>query len=260
MSEASPLFITLDTIAAHTWPAESVDYVDNWLLRSSQGVTRRANSVLAIGDFPKDADWLAQIELYYQKRGLPAVIQVSAASPENLDEQLSAAGYALETPCLLMTADSQEVVDRTAISLAKRENTDIQIEWTPEAAEEWLDAFLRLEQFPEERRSFYLHLFERMPISKGFFTLSQHGKMIALGTAIVEKQWSGFVNVVVHEEHRGKGLGYMLMHAMTSWSMKQGATQQYLQVITSNAAAVALYGKLGYTTCYGYHYRIKYDL
>ena len=99
-----------------------------------------------------------------------------------------------------------------------------------------------------------------MPSPKAFITLKDQGQIVALGTAILEGEWAGFVNVIVHEEHRGKGYGYAILHALTVWSISQGATQQYLQVIASNVPAVSLYEKLGYQTKYGYHYRMKYDL
>ncbi|WP_090821425.1 GNAT family N-acetyltransferase [Paenibacillus sp. yr247] len=99
-----------------------------------------------------------------------------------------------------------------------------------------------------------------MPVTKGFVKLKQDGQIIALGTAIVQEEWAGFVNVVIQEEHRGKGLGYAIMHALTDWSLENGAVRQYLQVIASNKPAVTLYQKLGYRASFGYHYRIKYDL
>lgn len=259
MNEKTEFYIAVDTVASNTWPAESSISIDNWLLRASRGVTKRANSVLAIGEYPNDSNWLAKIEQSYQKLGLPAIFHISDASPEGLDELLQTKGYAKDTPCLMMTATSRLVSDNASNKMMRKKSS-IQMEWAEAADAEWLDAFLMLEQFPEERRGFYSGLFERMPSPKGFLKLKLNDQIIALGTAIVEDEWAGFVNVVIHEGHRGKGLGYVLMHALTEWSLEHGATKQYLQVITSNIPAVTLYEKLGYQARYGYHYRIKYDM
>ncbi|WP_261300994.1 GNAT family N-acetyltransferase [Paenibacillus andongensis] len=259
MYEKTDFFITIDKVASNTWPAETCTSLDNWLLRASRGVTKRANSVLAIGEYPDDPNWLAKIEQFYQKLGLPAIFQISDASPEGLDEFLETKGYVIDTPCLMMTATSQQVCDNANNKIMQK-NSSVQIEWAEAADAPWLDAFLKLEQFPEERETFYYGLFERMPTSKGFLKLKLNDQIIALGTAIVENEWAGFVNVVIHEDYRGKGLGYVLMHALTEWSMDHGATKQYLQVITSNKPAVTLYEKLGYQASYGYHYRTKYEL
>lgn len=259
MNEETDFYIAIDTVASNTWPAESSVSMDNWLLRASRSVTKRANSVLAIGEYPNDPNWLAKIEQFYQELDLPPIFHISDASPEGLDEFLQTKGYAIDTPCLMMTADSQQVSDN-AQNKIKQNISSIQMEWTEAADAQWLDAFIKLEQFPEERRDFYSCLFERMPDTKGFLKLKQNDQIIALGTAIVENEWAGFVNVVIHEDHRGKGLGYVLMHALTEWSLEHGATKQYLQVVASNKPAVTLYEKLGYQARYGYHYRIKYDL
>jgi GNAT superfamily N-acetyltransferase len=251
-------FEFLDRIAANTWPAESSTSVDNWLLRASSGVTKRANSVLAIGQYPLTDNWLHHVEQFYHSQGLPAIFHVSHASPSGLDELLDAHGYEIDTQTLLMTANSQSVVQHAGARLERQDSLTVEISQI--ATQEWLDAFLALENYPEERRSFYQGLSERMPSPKGFLTLKDNDTIVALGTAILEGDWAGFVNVIVHEAYRGKGYGYAIMQALTAWSISQGATQQYLQVIASNKPAVSLYEKLGYQSLYGYHYRVKYDL
>lgn len=259
MNEKPDFFIAIDTVASNTWPAESSVSMDNWLLRASRGVTKRANSVLAIGEYPNDPNWLAKIEQFYRDLGLPSIFHISDASPKGLDEFLQTQGYAIDTPCVVMTASSQQVSDNAQNKMIQNKSS-VQMEWAEAADAEWLDVFLKLEQFPEERRDIYSSLFERMPAPKGFLKLKRNDQIIALGTAIVEDEWVGFVNVVIHEDHRGQGLGYVLMHALTEWSMEHGAAKQYLQVVSSNKPAVTLYEKLGYQPKYGYHYRIKYDL
>ena len=101
--------LTIEHMASHTWPAEYTSQLANWLIRASQGVTKRGNSVLAIGPFPEETAWMHKIEQFYKERGLPTLFHVSSASPEGLDEQLEQAGYIKDAPCLLMSACSQEV-------------------------------------------------------------------------------------------------------------------------------------------------------
>jgi len=55
------------------------------------------------------------------------------------------------------------------------------------------------------------------------------------------------VSIAVLEEHRGKGLGYILMaHAMKSLYDEYGCRETYLEVRVSNEPAINLYKKLGY--------------
>ncbi|WNR42290.1 GNAT family N-acetyltransferase [Paenibacillus roseipurpureus] len=252
----------LDVIAANTWPAETCSTLGQWQLRASRGVTKRANSVLAIGGYPPEPDWLQRVEQFYHNQDLPAIFHISPASPATLDAYLQEQGYVIDTPCLIMTAESQTVLQFAEERLKSQyvDASDLQIDISPVATAAWLEAFLRLEQFPDTRMSFYRGLSERMPAPKAFITLLEHGQVVALGTALVEGDWAGFVNVIVDEAYRGKGYGYAILHALTAWSMVNGATQQYLQVITSNVPAVTLYEKLSYRSVYGYHYRVKYDI
>ena len=262
MSTQRQLFEQLDEIAAHTWPAENQSNIGHWLLRASRGVTKRANSVLATGDYPREEDWLQRVEQFYHNQNLPAIFQVSAASPASLDEYLHKQGYDIDTPCLIMTAESQTVLQNATERLNNQYPTaqNLHVDISPIATPAWLEAFLRLEQFPVARNSFYEGLSDRMPSPKAFITLTDNRKVVAVGTAIVEGMWTGFVNVIVDAGFRGKGCGYALLKKLTEWSMEMGATLQYLQVISDNVPAVTLYEKLGYRSVYGYHYRIKYDI
>jgi len=247
----------LDEIAARTWPAEQTDAINHWLLRASGGITKRANSVLAVGDYPGDPDWLNKIEQYYKLHQLQPAFHIGGAAPDGLDELLDANGYVLDTPCQIMVADSGEVWDRASKALHDKPNHDIEAVWTSSADTDWVDHFLALEQYPLARKAFYAGLLDRMPQPKGMVLLKKDGQPIAAATVIVENGWAGFVNVIVDASCRGQGLGYVLMQEMTDWSMRHGATRQYLQVITDNKPAITLYEKLGYKPLFGYHYRVK---
>lgn len=258
MNDLISFYKTMDIIASNTWPPETALALDPWVLRATQGVTKRANSVLAVGDFPRIPNWLQLVEQFYAAKGLPAIFQISDASPEELDAMLELHGYVQDLPCLMMFADSEDVASQAKQRL--KDTTGITLEWVPFADEEWLDAFLQLEKYSTDLKDIYKGICDRIDTSKGFVKVKKGNRIIAVGTAIVQGQWAGFLNVIVSEEERGQGLGYYLLHALTVWSIAQGASRQYLQVVAANTAAVSLYEKLGYKTMYGYHYRMKYEL
>ncbi|NOU99067.1 GNAT family N-acetyltransferase [Paenibacillus planticolens] len=260
MNDSLTFCKAIEALAANIWPAEITAYLDNWQLRATRGVTKRANSVLAIGEYPQLANWLPHIEQFYADNSLPAIFHISDASPPGLDALLDSHGYALGTPSLVMIANSQDAAAAAAQKLVKRDVAALTAEWVTEADEEWLDAFLRLESYHEELKESYKGICERISDAKGFVKIRKGKHIIAVGTAVVQGEWAGFLNVVVSEAERGQGLGSYLMQALTAWSREHGAARQYLQVVASNTAAVSLYEKLGYQTKYGYHYRIKYDL
>jgi GNAT superfamily N-acetyltransferase len=61
----------------------------------------------------------------------------------------------------------------------------------------------------------------------------------------------------VRESQRRRGLGRNLLHAAANWAAGQGATRLSLVVTRQNAAARALYARLGMEAVGEYHYRMK---
>ncbi|MBL9048983.1 MAG: GNAT family N-acetyltransferase [Tabrizicola sp.] len=61
----------------------------------------------------------------------------------------------------------------------------------------------------------------------------------------------------VRPSHRRQGVGQTLIHAAANWAAAQGATRLSLVVTRQNAAARALYARLGMETVGQYHYRMK---
>lgn len=61
----------------------------------------------------------------------------------------------------------------------------------------------------------------------------------------------------VHEGQRRQGLGGLLLRAAANWAAEQGATRLSLVVTRQNAAARALYARLGMEVVGEYHYRMK---
>lgn len=54
------------------------------------------------------------------------------------------------------------------------------------------------------------------------------------------------VSVAVREDHRGKGVGTLMMKYAHEAMRDKGATESYLEVRVSNSEAVSLYQRLGY--------------
>jgi GNAT superfamily N-acetyltransferase len=61
----------------------------------------------------------------------------------------------------------------------------------------------------------------------------------------------------VRDSQRRQGLGKRLLHAAANWASEEGATRLSLVVTRQNAAARALYARLGMQTVGHYHYRMK---
>jgi hypothetical protein len=82
---------------------------------------------------------------------------------------------------------------------------------------------------------------------------------LASGVAAYADDWVGFRGLEVHLDHRRHGLGLAVVDALLEWGAEQGATTAYLQVLGDNAAALALYARLGFREHHRYRYLTPAD-
>jgi ribosomal protein S18 acetylase RimI-like enzyme len=246
----------MEARAARTWPAEENVPLNGWLLRASGGVTKRANSVLTAGDGPRGSGWLEEIEAFYKARGLTPAFHVTEGSPPHLDGVLARHGYAKEAPCVLMTARA-DMAAAAARQALDRRHAKLELRVSERADAQWLDDFIRLEQFPAKRLKFYEGLCARMPAGTRFFSLHSEGAAIAVATVIGEDGWGGIVNVAVDARRRGQGIGKRLMADIAEHSLSRQIDRLYLEVMANNEPALRLYMRLSFAPVYEYHYRVK---
>ena len=95
--------------------------------------------------------------------------------------------------------------------------------------------------------------------SEGFLVAEIEGKVVGYVMARIEYGFSHLkklglsrkghiVSVAVMEQHRGKGIGSLLMLKAQEAMAAKGATECYLEVRVSNTEAVNLYQRLAYRT------------
>ncbi len=83
--------------------------------------------------------------------------------------------------------------------------------------------------------------------TEDFFWVATDGKDI-FGYAVVGNVGTEaeLYNIAVSPEHRGKGIGDMLMRYMTDKTVDKGTDSLFLEVRESNSAAIRLYEKHGF--------------
>ena len=130
----------LERRAAECWPPFSQGILEGWLLRVSEGASRRANSILALEE-TGDSSLGARIdaaEKFYHQRGLPCRFQISGAvQPRGLDAELERRGYGIEARTLVMTASADAVRD----NLAGRSSPRFRTRLFSSASAAWLQVF-----------------------------------------------------------------------------------------------------------------------
>lgn len=96
---------------------------------------------------------------------------------------------------------------------------------------------------PWSRRSFENELEHKYGV---FQVALIEGKVVGYGGTWVLVDEAHVTNVVVHEDHRGQGIGRKLMNEMLLKAREKGAVCATLEVRKSNEVALGLYEKMGF--------------
>ncbi|MCC3769060.1 GNAT family N-acetyltransferase [Streptomyces sp. UNOC14_S4] len=235
----------LQETAGRGWPARETATLGGWTLRAAGGFTARANSVLPLGDcgLPLD-DALEQVTAWYGERGLPALFQLPAGVPaaEELDAELARRGWTEERGAEMRTAALAPLADTDADLSAVR--------LSREPDEAWLRTYGPTAGSPEDAAA----VLTGGP-SVWFATVPGDEAAAATGRCVVDGRWAGFGALSVAPSRRREGLGTLIMAALARQALDEGASAAYLQVLTDNGGAGALYDGLGFTPHHRYHYR-----
>ncbi|MEU9962979.1 GNAT family N-acetyltransferase [Streptomyces malaysiensis] len=238
----------LDRVAARAWPPVTGEPLGEWTLRASGGFTRRANSVLPLGDPGMALDEaLRQVIEWYAARGLPAYIQVSTGAEgaqELLAAELETRGWTREVSARISVAALAPIgdldADTSAVTLSRHLD------------DAWLARYQRSSGEPSPEA--------RTVLSGGpsvwFATVAEPegGAPAAIGRCVVDGRWAGFTAVEVAPERRRQGLAKAVMTALARKALDEGASAAYLQVETDNDGAHALYEGMGFTVHHSYHH------
>lgn len=236
-------FEELARICARAWVPLESEPLGAWTLRAAGGFTRRANSVLPLGDPGTTLDdALARVTSWYAERGLTAYVQTAtgaAGTQELLCAELEDRGWVREVSAEVrvgaLAAVGDLEVDESAIA-------DVRLTRAPD--QDWLSRYGRVKD-PEVAR----RVLTAGP-SVWFATVPG----MAGGRLVVDGRWAGFAAVEVDPEHRRRGLASAVMAALARRALEEGASAAWLQVEADNTAARALYEGMGFGVHHSYHH------
>lgn len=119
---------------------------------------------------------------------------------------------------------------------------------TPENIESFLDSILEIERgsfiSPWSRNGFLQEV--RNPISHLWAIMDEDGTAGGHICFWMFEREIQLLNIAVHPEKRGRGLGSHLLREMIRVGIERGMEQIWLEVRTSNTKARRLYEKLGF--------------
>ncbi|MGW0492481.1 GNAT family N-acetyltransferase [Streptomyces olivaceus] len=236
-------FGELTRTTARAWRPVESEWLGEWELRAAAGFTRRANSVLPLGDpgLPLD-EALAAVRRWYGERGLPAYVQTATGAEgtqEALCAELEGRGWVREVTAEVWTGALAPVAD-----LAEGAG----VELSRAADEAWLARYQR-----KGVSEVALRVLGSGP-SVWFATVPGAGAPAAIGRCVVDGRWASFAAVEVDPAYRRRGLATTVLAALARRALEEGASAAWLQVETDNAGARALYAGMGFAAHHAYHH------
>ncbi|MGW1588113.1 GNAT family N-acetyltransferase [Streptomyces sp. NPDC002386] len=243
-------YAELARVSARAWRPVESEWLGEWELRAAEGFTRRANSVLPLGDPGVGLDAaLEAVRRWYGERGLPAYVQTATGAEgtqELLCAELERRGWVREVTAELWTGALAPVADAAeGAGVALSRETD----------EAWLARYRR-----KGMSEVALRVLGSGP-SVWFATVpgAAGEAPAAIGRCVVDGRWAGFAAVEVDPARRRRGLAGEVMAALARRALDEGASAAWLQVESDNEAARGLYARLGLAPHHAYHHYRRPD-
>jgi GNAT superfamily N-acetyltransferase len=240
----------LEEITINAWPALQTSLYDGWVIRFAGGFSRRSNSIIPL--YPsRNMDILEKIRLceaMYRERGQRTVFKITAASdPRELDLILSDEGYRPEAETAVQTCSLRNGTGTPGADV---------LLWD-ELTEEWIAALCAYNTYEPRHYETVRALTRLIHPPRVFASVRRDGKIIACGLGVIRQGFLACFDVVVEKDHRRQGLGKQIMRSLLDWGRRQSATSAFLQVMTNNPVAMAMYTGLGFREEYRYVYWVK---
>lgn len=247
------LVARLEDLTMTAWPALRTIHHDGWLIRLSGGHTGRANSVnvIAPGHLPP-AEKIPVAEAAYRAAGLDSLFRLTPLSPPGLDAALAAAGYAAESPSLVL------LLDRLPPGPDGERGADgVTVTIDPAPGRDWIDAYCAITGVPDSRRAALAGILSAIAPTALYGAARVDGAIVATALTVIDRGHAGLFDVGTRADLRGRGLAGLVIRALLSRAATLGASAAYLQVGAANTPALSLYTRLGFRMAYPYHYRRK---
>jgi N-acetylglutamate synthase len=233
---------TLERVAMRAWPAAEEHWLGQWLLRFNGGYTKRANSAYVMGVEP-DLDLDERIETaadLMRDQDLPLIVrECSLATDPRIGQEMQRRGFTRIDETIVMTAP----LEYSEAPAADQIDLDA-----------WLRLYVRFEGGTKGNQALHREILSRIVPRTRFGVLHAGGEAVSIGLAVADENWVGLFDIATDPKRLRQGHGRMLVERLQSWGQQQGALRSYLQVMTRNAPALALYHQLGYVEAYRYWY------
>ncbi len=234
----------LEELAFRGWPALESRDLAGWRQRFSHGYTKRANSINPLGPEAQcDPEVVSALGAPYLDLGQTPTWRLTPLAPPAIRPLLAARGY--------------RAIERSLLQVCPLHAgfaTDAEVRILPRPTPAWIEAFRTHSPVPPRHRETRQRMLGAIATPVGFAFVEEAGQPMAMAIGAVEGDHMGLFDVLVMPAARRRGLARRVTESLYAWAWGHGARIAYLQVVTTNAAALPLYADQGFRTVYGYEY------
>ncbi len=247
--------VLIENLMDSAWPAREREDADGWVLRASEGVTQRANSV-----WPRDisadvpgtelAGCVREAAGWYRRRRLPLIFQVfDDARSARLNGVLDGLGFTRQSETLIMVRGTERLPD----AASGTEHGGVELSGEP--TEDWLRLWWSVDGRGGEHE---------LDIARGILSgcpavyalvRDDDGRPAAVGRLAVVDGWGGLYGMATAETHRRRGLATKVLAALLNEGSTLGLKGFWLLVTAANHNAQSLYRQAGFGEFGSYLYR-----
>ena len=243
----NPLAAPVERASLRAWPAIVEMSLATWLLRFSDGYTRRVNCATPYGPATSSlADEVFAAETISREHGLPPIFRLAEpwSGPE-ID-------FFLEQRCY-ERADLTHVL---ALDLLNRAVAGSHAEiWQARDLTQWMSGYARAAGQEQEHQSAHRRIVEAATGTRLYVCAGPKEDPEGCCLGILDGEMLGLFDLAVRPHRRRQGLGTALVCQLLYLATHRGARYAYLQVTDGNSAARRLYDRIGFRPLYRYWYR-----
>jgi len=248
--EHRPDFATVRRFEAagfRAWPAASVSYDGTWAVRLTAGhPAKRLNSVnpLDPADVGDIDGRIARIGRRFEAYGRPLTFRISPLTGKALSAHLDRQGWSRFAESLVMRLDLEQADLAAAIDQIPLKDIA-----------RFVTAALAVRGADPAMRPGLVETIASIEPEAGLFVHESDDRPAASAICVHDGDLAGLFEIATDAAERRKGHARRLVLSALKWARQHGAQHAWLQVEADNAAALSLYGSLGFEEIYRYHYR-----
>lgn len=246
----------IEELSMNAIPSLSTTFHKGWIIRRSENLSKRANSVYPLYDTADHMDSsIEACQAYYQAYGQQTIFKITELpSALALDKKLIKKNYQQVATTNILTLSLDTISPRKTL---RSLGADYSLKIYDHFDKDWFDAYIRLNTIDPNKKEIFRKMLHTSPCHIMAIALYHKDDIIGIGYGAGEDGYVGIYGIAISEEYRQNGYGILLMDSLHKSAYDTGHHTAYLMVVDENSIAKNLYAKLGYSHLYKYWYRIE---